>query len=419
MQQNNRNLLSLWCIYFTTFYDTVAFAIFLPSLQPYLESLGKGVWFTGIVVACFNVAAILSSPLIGYWSSKRSLKETLVFTSAISLGGNCVYYFVENPYAVLISRMLVGLAAGSSVICQTYVAMVSKPEERTAAMAKWMIASVVGFTGGSALSSIIAVDQLNLPSYLHLNIYSAPALVSGILAIIALIWSLLFFFHDPPKQSEEPSIQVESKRSKHRHAWKLFVWLAVVFMVNAVWTSFEVLNTPTMINVFGWDITDVGFLWIANGVITAVVAFTMGPFQKLITEKGVFFFYWIFLTSSPILVIHYTSEEFLIQYLFGFVLMACAFVSTTILSVSIFSQWVSVGHPGNWMAMFQVSSRLAQIVGAAASGAVYNEWGSNVVYGPLSILCLLLLVILLILNQRLFPRKIIGETQPLLNKNST
>jgi hypothetical protein len=49
--------------------------------------------------------------------------------------------------------------------------------------------------------------------------------------------------------------------------------------------------------------------------------------------------------------------------------MACGFVSNTIISASVFSQWVSTGHPGNWMAAFQVSSRLAQIVG---SGIAYK-----------------------------------------------
>ena len=73
--------------------------------------------FLGFIVAAFSFGQLLTSPLIGVWSSYRPIKEPLIITLIVSTSGNLLYSYAEafeddGKWILMLGRFIMGLGAG-------------------------------------------------------------------------------------------------------------------------------------------------------------------------------------------------------------------------------------------------------------------------------------------------------------------
>ena len=73
--------------------------------------------FLGFIVAAFSFGQLLTSPLIGVWSSYRPMKEPLIITLIVSTCGNLLYSYAEafednGKWILMLGRFIIGLGAG-------------------------------------------------------------------------------------------------------------------------------------------------------------------------------------------------------------------------------------------------------------------------------------------------------------------
>jgi len=106
---SDRERKSLWSVYLNMYIDTMMFAIFLPVLPLYIQDvrppllssfllsskgvpksdhpnlqptkkkkLGSGPFFLGFTISSFNLAALITSPIVGAWATKRRIAEPMI-----------------------------------------------------------------------------------------------------------------------------------------------------------------------------------------------------------------------------------------------------------------------------------------------------------------------------------------------------
>ena len=73
----------------------------------------------GIVIAAYSVGQLVASPLFGFWSDKRPVREPLFFSLFLCIVTNILYSYTQAfptstaKLCVLIAaRLLVGFSAG-------------------------------------------------------------------------------------------------------------------------------------------------------------------------------------------------------------------------------------------------------------------------------------------------------------------
>ena len=111
----------------------------IPSLWPYIHSLGGDQFLYGFAGAATNGIQIFSLPLFGWLSDKLSRKSILLAGHLIMVLGGTLYGLAGSLgpgnaalTCIIVARMLIGLAAGARSSAQSYITTKSAPEDRTA-----------------------------------------------------------------------------------------------------------------------------------------------------------------------------------------------------------------------------------------------------------------------------------------------
>lgn len=60
---------------FLSFLSNTVFSIVIPSLPHFLEEVGAPAYLNGWAVAANSAGTFLASPLLGWWSDRRGVKE--------------------------------------------------------------------------------------------------------------------------------------------------------------------------------------------------------------------------------------------------------------------------------------------------------------------------------------------------------
>ena len=102
----------------TTYVSGVCYASCFPSLAPFLAHLevqpaqpGATSPMLGLAVALFSIAKVLAAPSVGRWTSHIGVRLSLICCMLLLLLGNALYLCAQSVVWVLVSRVVLGLAA--------------------------------------------------------------------------------------------------------------------------------------------------------------------------------------------------------------------------------------------------------------------------------------------------------------------
>lgn len=130
------------------------------------------------------------------------------------VAGNLIFALYPPPWLLLISRIIVGIGAGTLGQSRGYVSQVTTKEQRTRFVAYLTISQFAGFAvtpGISIILSYLDFDLFGLES-LEADGFSSAGYLLAILAVItiALVW---FVFTDPPISPSQPTAAVTEKKN--------------------------------------------------------------------------------------------------------------------------------------------------------------------------------------------------------------
>ncbi|KAJ8007997.1 hypothetical protein DPEC_G00100160 [Dallia pectoralis] len=264
---------SIRVMYFTMFLSSVGFTIVITSLWPYLQKVDDSATasFLGWVVAAYSLGQMLASPLFGLWSNHRPRREPLACSIFINLAANVYYAYVylptsENKYHMLAARALVGFGAGNVAVVRSYVAGATSLTERTGAMANMSACQALGFILGPALQaglSFIGEEGVRVGLVeLQLNMYTAPALLAALFAIINILLVLVVLrehhVDDLGRHTTTINYGSEERLDVSQETEGGIDQIAVLtsnilfFIIMFIFAVFETIATPLSMDMFSW-----------------------------------------------------------------------------------------------------------------------------------------------------------------------
>jgi MFS family permease len=221
---------TLFALMATAFLDMVGVLMIIPLLPFYVKTLGgEGVELlgipigiglvTGIIVAAFTVAQLLSAPMWGRFSDRYGRRPALLIAMGASAVSYLIFGFAESLLMLFLSRVVQGAGGGTVGVIQAYVADSTEPAQRARALGWLSAATNLGVALGPVLGSFsVALGKRDLmPGSSSLMMgHAAPGIVAAILclATMAFAWRYL-------KESREHHHTDHPRRSSRQAAWRV------------------------------------------------------------------------------------------------------------------------------------------------------------------------------------------------------
>ncbi|KJH46141.1 transporter, major facilitator family protein [Dictyocaulus viviparus] len=259
----------------------VQFSIYFPSLWPFLNTVdptASDVFF-GIITASYSVGQGIASPLFGLWMNRsKSVRSPLIVGITVMILSNTIFCFVEafmekkRRWVMLVSRLFIGLGAGTVGVMRAYAATASTLTDRARAITLIQASYVIGMTIGPAIP--VAFAPIQYPGWvvgpLHVDMYTASAWLASIICIVSLILLLIML--------EENYAGIEEKYEDDYNPLPTFDVLGVSICVITQFTMmFIITNLETVGSMYAmvmWSWTKrqaviyIGILQAINGIFS-------------------------------------------------------------------------------------------------------------------------------------------------------
>lgn len=150
-------------------------------LSPETSDTVRGFWL-GILLAMMAVAQFFSSPIIGTMSDQKGRKPLLKIALTVGVLGyliSMIGVWVESLVFLLLSRLVLGISAGSAAVVGASLADLSQPEEKAKNFGLLNMACGIGFSVGPFFGGVLSEFGL-----WGMGGYDKPFLFAGILTFL-------------------------------------------------------------------------------------------------------------------------------------------------------------------------------------------------------------------------------------------
>ncbi|WP_404712322.1 MFS transporter [Sphingomonas sp. MMS24-J13] len=252
-----RSLLLILVIVFVNF---AGFSLIIPLLPFYGRELHASPIEVTLLFAAYSFGGIFGEIWWGRNSDRYGRRKILIGTTACTALSYLAFAFVPNLALALVIRVLTGFFSGTVGVCQSYIADVTRPEERARSIGLLGAALNLGFAIGPAIGGLLAAPDQGLAGF------RLPILMSAAVAGLAALWSL-FVLHEShapgaarplPKWGEAARIV-----GTHGLLARLF---AIAFIGIGAFASMEAVFGLWTAHNFGWSTHEVGLTFIAVGL---------------------------------------------------------------------------------------------------------------------------------------------------------
>src|SRR2546422_847264 len=252
----------LFTLMITAFVDMVGLLMIIPLLPFYVKNLGGaginvigihlGVGtLSGIIVAAFTVAQLLSAPMWGRFSDRVGRRPTLLIALGAAGIAYLIFGFARSLLVLFLSRLVQGAGGGTVGVIQAYVADSTDPKDRARALG-WLSATTnLGVALGPVLGSFaIALGKRDLmPGRGVMQMgRAAPGIMAAALCLLNMIFVARYL-----KESRDFNEQLqegEIRRTSSQAIWRVIshssepssrlIWIYAI-AIGAFQGSFSVL----------------------------------------------------------------------------------------------------------------------------------------------------------------------------------
>jgi predicted MFS family arabinose efflux permease len=156
----------------------MSFQMLIPTLPPYIKSIGASGTEIGLVTALFSIGAVLSRPFIGFMLEYRTRKPLVLIGALMLLLITFLYPLSQVVIIFLAFRLLHGLAWGWSTTVNGTAAVDVVPNSR--------LGEGMGYFGLSITIGMIIAPSLGIFLY-QVTSFENLVYISGVLGVIALL----------------------------------------------------------------------------------------------------------------------------------------------------------------------------------------------------------------------------------------
>jgi DHA1 family tetracycline resistance protein-like MFS transporter len=337
------------------------FDIDLPLLHAETSQQMRGLWL-GILLALMPLAQFFSSPIWGAISDSKGRKTPLILSLSIALVGYLIALcgvFFSDIWLLLISRVIVGFAAGNISVVQAAIADISLPSEKTKNFGLYSMALGLGFTLGPFFGGVLASWN-----------YSIPFLFASIIVALNLIFAMGYFkethlFLFESKLSWDMGIKQLKKAFLLKGSRTV---LLASFFHNFGWSYFFEFAPVYLIARFHFAPKELGFFFAAGGCYYALSAgwLIRSLIKRLKPET--LFFGGILLTGATLFALPFLPSSY---WIWPIMFVICYFVSfVTPTSTTLISNNASQKNQGEALGILSSVNAAALMLSPLFAGSI-------------------------------------------------
>ncbi|MBM7692807.1 putative MFS family arabinose efflux permease [Peribacillus deserti] len=166
----------------------MSFQMLIPTLPPYIKSLGASGLEIGLVTSLFSIGAVLVRPFIGYMLEYKARKGLVLTGAAALLLITLIYPLSQIVMIFLAFRLIHGMAWGLSTTVNATAAVDIVPNSR--------IGEGMGYFGLSVTIGMIVAPSLGIFLF-KITSFTNLIYISGILGVIAFILLAVVHYQTP------------------------------------------------------------------------------------------------------------------------------------------------------------------------------------------------------------------------------
>ncbi|KAM3876397.1 major facilitator superfamily domain-containing protein 8 [Diretmus argenteus] len=181
----------------------VEYAVILPTIWRYLQTLGAPPYFLGLALSAFSLSGLLAGPLFGLWSDRtRTTKKIVLLANLFEIVGNVMYFMGYSKWLLLSSRLVAGIGTGAGSSIFGFLTITTAPEDRSTVFAAVMACRQAGLLIGPAFNIFLRLCDFDLGPFV-VNKYTAPGLFMCLLWILVQVAVVFMYWDIPPLEKGE------------------------------------------------------------------------------------------------------------------------------------------------------------------------------------------------------------------------
>ncbi|MFM1652230.1 MFS transporter [Brevibacillus sp. B_LB10_24] len=252
----------------------LGFGIIIPVMPFFAEKLGANSFQLALLFSIYNIMQFLFAPIWGRLSDRIGRKP-LILLGLAGFAITFVLFGLSTSYTeLLIYRLLGGIVSAAAIpTVSAIVADLFPPEERAKGMG--VIGAGVGlsFVFGPVIGGVLSKWDFSYPFY-----------VSAAFSVLTL---LIVAFRLPESLPKEKRISTaDGQKSRRFHVLAaatgpLALLYNLVFIVSFAFSGLETTFGYYILDLFGMDSKDLGYMFLVMGIIAAFIQGGMiGPMVK-------------------------------------------------------------------------------------------------------------------------------------------
>ncbi|XP_029988861.1 uncharacterized protein mfsd8l1 [Sphaeramia orbicularis] len=191
----------------------VEYAVILPTIWRYLQTLDAAPYFLGLALSAFSLTGLLSGPLFGHWSDRtRTTKKIILFANLFEIVGNFMYFLGYSKWLLLSSRLVAGIGTGAGSSIFGFLTRSTVPEDRATVFAAVMACRQAGLLIGPAFNIFLRLCDFHIGPFV-VNKYTAPGLFMCLLWILLQLAVFFMYWDLPPLEKGNAKHKPKSSAS--------------------------------------------------------------------------------------------------------------------------------------------------------------------------------------------------------------
>lgn len=369
-----KRLSILWLV---VFISLAGFGITTIPFPIVAEQMGASdFWKTFGGAGVFSLFQLIFTPIWGRCSDAYGRKPILVLSLVGTVFAFAWLSIADSLVSLLIARAFGGIMSGNLAAAFAYAADVTETKDRARGLGIVASAFGVGFAIGPPLGGFLGAFDGGV------NLFW-PGIASAVLAVVALVGTVLFLPESLPIESRRPFGAASATAATRQHGsapWSILaakpvlVGLAVSSLTVAVAAGALQSVYPFWgRDLFGFSLEDIGLHFMAFALLSAIgQAGLTGPLTRRFGEKRLAIGALVGVTVGLVLfsVASSPAIAWLAICVFGF---ANGLFLPAISSLMSFE--AEDDERGAVMGVFNASSSAGRILGPALSGPIYFKFG--------------------------------------------
>jgi MFS family permease len=291
-----RSKAALLLVLVVVFINIAGFSLILPLLPFYGRELNASPVQITMLFAAYSFGNVFGEIWWGRASDRYGRKRVLMLTTSGAALGYIAFAFAPTLGLALLIRAVTGFFGGTLGVCQSYVADVTRPEERPKSMGYFGAALNMGFVIGPAVGGLLAQPELGLIGF------RPPIFVAAAFCGISALWTALVLrdTHTPGASRRAPDWSEAFRFVAGDALLRRLIVLA--FIGIGAFSSMEAVFGLWTQHNFGWSTHEVGLTFIAVGATGLTVQLLLiGPLSRRFGEARVIVLGMVVLGVSMIL----------------------------------------------------------------------------------------------------------------------